>query len=383
MPVMQSPPGAYAIIDGRRFLYFAGTGYLGLQGRAEVIYAAGEAAERYGIGSATSRLQTGFGDTPPVLRVEELSAKLFGTDDAFYFATGYLGTTILATVFRQQYDAIFIDEFSHYSVFDAAKLADRPMIGFAHRDPDDLKAKLEEHLPEGERPLVLTDGVFAALGEIAPLVEYHNVLIDVPGAIVAIDDAHGIGVLGDHGRGTLEHVGLMNNGGGINSQIDPNEDGSPRFYLCGTCSKAIGGYGGIIPGSRQFVQHVKTESHLYSGISPPPVPTAASTAKALHILLAEPETRQKLHQNVAMLREGLRNMGFEITDSPVPIISLKVGDGLNMQQIQKELLLRGICITYFGNYAGLGPEGALRIAVFATHTKEMIQILLDALSRLV
>lgn len=118
MPLMQSPPGAHTLIDGRRYLYFAGTGYLGLQGHPEVIRAACEATERYGVGSATSR--TGFGNTPPVLEVERRAADLFGLDGAFYFMSGYVANSILILAFAETFDAVFVDELSHYCVFEAA-----------------------------------------------------------------------------------------------------------------------------------------------------------------------------------------------------------------------------------------------------------------------
>ncbi len=381
MPVMQSPPGAYALIDGRCYLYFAGTGYLGLQSRAEVIGAACEAVAKYGIGSATSRLRTGFGDTPPVLEVERLAAEFFDLADAFYFASGYFGATILATVFREEFDAVFVDELSHYSIFDAARLADRPVFTFRHRNAADLREHLGGDLPPGGRPLVLTDGVFAVSGKIAPATEYYGVLKEFPGAILAVDDAHALGVLGGRGRGTFEDARLWD--AGVNCHPAAEDADGPRLLLCGTCSKAIGGYGGIIPGSRAFIDRLKTTSHLYSGASPPPIPTAAATAKAIELILDEPGLRRQLQQNVSLLREGLRGLGFDIEESPVPIVSLTIGDAANMVRIQHDLALRGICITYFAAYSGVGPEGALRIAVFATHTPEMIGMLLDALKPLV
>lgn len=124
MPVMQSPPGPETVLDGRRYLYFAGTGYLGLQGNLEVIRAACEAAHRFGLGSATSR--AGFGDTPPVLDVERQAARFFRADAAFYFATGYAGPQILAEFLRGQFDAVAVDEAAHYAVAGAARAAALP-----------------------------------------------------------------------------------------------------------------------------------------------------------------------------------------------------------------------------------------------------------------
>ena len=133
MPVMQSPPGAVTVIDGCRYLYFAGTGYLGLQGDPEVIRAACDAAQRYGISSANSR--TAFGNTPPVLEVERRAAALFSGGDAFYFASGYMGASILVQTLEGEFDAVLLDEWSHYCLFDAARLTGLAPVTFRHADP--------------------------------------------------------------------------------------------------------------------------------------------------------------------------------------------------------------------------------------------------------
>lgn len=389
MPVMQSPPGAETVIDGRRYLYFVGTGYLGLQGHPEVIRAAGEAAGQYGIGSATSR--TGFGDTPPLLETERLAARFLGSEKAFYFVSGYLGNEILIRLIGQHVDAVFVDRCSHYCVVEAAHLIGKPVHPFAHRDPDDLADKLRTELPGAGRPLVMSDGVFAALGTIAPVVEYRELLREYPGSVMIVDDAHALGVLGDNGRGTFEHAGLY--GAGVNVDL-PGRDRpgspslcspslcSPCLMMCGTLSKAVGGFGGILPCNAAIMEGIRSTSHYYEGASPMPVPVAAATAKALEILLAQPELRARLHENTRSLKTGLERLGLKTDNTPVPIISLCVGNAANMQRIQRELAARGIMIAYMAAYSGLGPEGALRLAVFATHTKEQIDRLLDEFARL-
>ena len=379
MPVMQSPPGAETVIDGRRYLYFVGTGYLGLQGHPEVIRAAGEAARQYGIGSATSR--AGFGDTPPLLEVERLAARFFGSQEAFYFVSGYLGNEILIRMIGPRVDAVFVDRGSHYCVVEAAHLIGKPVHPFAHRDVDDLAGKLRKELPGGGRPLVMSDGVFAALGTIAPVVQYRELLREYPGSVMIVDDAHALGVLGDSGRGTFEHAGLY--GAGVNVDLpDRDRPDAPCLLTCGTLSKAVGGFGGIVPGNAAIMEGIKSTSHYYEGASAMPVPVAAATAKALDILLARPELRTRLHENARSLKAGLRELGLETDDTPVPIISLAVGDGAAMQRIQRKLAARGIMIAYRAAYSGLGPEGALRLAVFATHTKQQIDRLLDEFGRL-
>ncbi len=373
---MQSPPGAHTVIDGRRYLYFAGTGYLGLQGHPDVIRAACDATEKYGIGSANSR--TAFGNTPPVLEVERRAAEFFGLDDAFYFMSGYVGNHILILALADTFDAVFVDELSHYCVLEAAQLSGKPVFRFRHRDPEDLRAKLQASLEPAQRPMVITDGVFAARGSIAPLAEYRAVLCGYPGALICIDDAHALGVLGPNGAGTLEHFGLFD--GSVNTGEEPEQ--GPGLFFCATLSKAVGGYGGIIPGTQSFIGRLKAATHYYAGASPPPVPAAAATARALELIGNQPQMRKQLGNNVDALKGGLLRIGLEADDTPVPIVCLTIGDAANMQRIQRELMQRGIAVAYMAAYSGLGPDGALRLAVFATHTKKMIEQLLDGLQNL-
>jgi 7-keto-8-aminopelargonate synthetase-like enzyme len=375
VPIAESPPGAHTRIDGREYLYFVGTGYLGLQGHPEVIRAACEATQRYGIHSATTR--AGFGNTPPTLSAERRATEFFATEDAFYFVSGYAGNSILLRALEDQFDALLIDEFSHYSVFEAARQNRCGVFPFRHRDAGDLAVVLRKNLRPGQSPLVLSDGVFSARGTIAPVADYCDALGGYSGAGLLLDDAHGVGILGPNGRGTLEYFGLFDgrvNAGGA-------EVGCGTF-LCGTMSKALGGYGGIIPGSQRFLDQVRKASHWYDGASSPPAAAGAASVRALELIQADPSLRTRLWSNVRLLKDDLRAMGFEVNDTPVPIICLVVGNAENMQRMQRELMERGIAIAYMPAYAGLGAEGGLRIAVFATHTEAMIGQLLDELRRL-
>jgi len=448
MPLLEGPPGPVAQIDGREYLYFVGTGYLGLQGHAEVIRAACEATQRYGIHSATTR--AGFGNIPPTLDAERRVAEFFGTEAAFYFASGYAGNNIFLSALTDDFDLIFVDQLSHYSVWEAAQQSRRPVYHFRHCDPGDLATSLRKKIRPGQRPLVLSDGVFSVRGTIAPVAEYRNVLASYDDAILLLDDAHAIGVLGAHGRGTYEHAGLWHSdsprplaGEGPNSnsplplgegqglralgrraraadeptgpdrlaQRSPHPNPLPKgegtsmdslpkveetrinslplgertdvaTFLGGTMSKAVGGFGGAIPGSQRFIEQVKKASHWYEGASAPMAAAAAATAKALELLMADPGLRTRLCANAHLLKDGLRHLGFEVDQTPVPIACLIAGTAENMQRIQRGLMDRGIAVAYMAAYAGLGAEGGLRIAVFATHTEAMIQQLLDELKRL-
>lgn len=377
MPIMESPPGAETILDGRRYLYFAGTGYLGLQGHPEVLKAAADAVYRYGVSSATSR--TGFGNNPPTLEVEQWAAAYFGAEAAFYYISGYVGNSILAQYLRDDFDVAFVDEQAHYSVLEGVAHAQRPVIRFRHCDPEDLVEKLAENLKPGQRPLLMSDGVFPSLGHIAPIPAYLEALAHYPGALIALDDAHAGGTIGALGRGTYDYFGLDAAPGGTPAGL--RRSGPVGLYVSATLSKALGGQGGIISGPREWIEKLKASSHFYNGASQPAVPVAAASAKALEIVSAHPELREQLHANVRRAKDGLRRLGLAVDETPVPIIPLTIGAGRDMDRIQQMLMARGIAIAYVKAYAGISAEGLLRIAIFATHTPDMIDRLLAELSQ--
>ena len=381
------PPDAMIAVAGKVYLYFGGNGYFGLQADPEVLAATCEAVLRYGVGTATTR--TAF-TSPPVFEVERRIAEMLGTPHALYTASGYVANQILLESLEKTFDRVFIDEAAHYSLFDAVRRlrgARRKPITFKHRNTDNLREQLDSNLQLHERPIVLTDGVFSLLGTIAPLNEYTELLTNYEGASLLVDDAHGFGILGNSGRGTLEHFGLDTstvNQTAIDSMDDLGlelpQGESVRTYLALSLSKAVGGSGGTIPGSESFIQRLKDWSAVYFGASAPASPIAAATAKSLSMLV-DSMFRQKLQSNVKLLRAGLRQIGLETEVSPLPMVILTLGSSGNMRRIQKELSESGILVSYIPRNVGLGSEGALRIAIFSTHTPQMIHELLDSLRK--
>ncbi|MDR0392227.1 MAG: pyridoxal phosphate-dependent aminotransferase family protein [Planctomycetaceae bacterium] len=385
------PPDAMITVAGRNYLYFAGNGYLGLQAEPEVIASTCEAVLRYGVGTATTR--TAF-TSPPVFQVERLINELLHTDRSFYTASGYIANQILIESIEGTFDRIFIDEASHYSLFDAVKRIRnsrcRP-ITFEHCNVYDLHQKLDSNLQLHERPLVITDGVFSLLGTIAPIQDYIDLLANYDNASLLIDDAHGFGVLGANGLGTLEHFNISSSLANRTAQdsiddfhlcVNNTSEIVTNLYQAFSLCKAIGGSGGIIAGSETFVQRLKDRTTVYHGTSAPASPIAAATATALSIA-ARGGLRKRMYANVELLKRKLREVGIEVNDNPLPIIILTLGSAINMRRIQKELANRGILVSYLPRYAGLGSQGALRIAVFATHTEEMINELAEVLGKVI
>jgi len=379
MWTMEGPAGAETVLNGRRYLYFAGTGYLGLQGHLDVIAAAKLAADRYGVHTATTR--TGYGTCPPVREVEHRAASFLGSEAALYLVSGYAVNFALTAALSNFVDLVLVDECAHDCLREATRWLERlktPVLTFRHRDAGHLAELLRLHTPAGWRPMVLTDGVFPVSGQMAPLAEYLTVLGDFTGAMLLVDDAHGLATVGTSGRGSLEVAGVP----ARQINLDPEElhASSPRIFHTSTLSKAIGGHGGVIAGSHKFLERVRHSSGWFRGASAPAAPMAAATAKGLEIVETQPVLRQQLAANVEQLRGGLRALGLPVNPGPAPIIGFGLETVLQMQRVQQHLAEQGIAIAYARDYAGAGADGMLRIAVFATHTPAMIERLLSAVA---
>jgi len=361
---MQSPVGAHTTFNGREYDYFAGCGYLGLQNHPAVLQAAQQTLQEYGLSTATSR--GGYGEHPIYDELEKQACAFFGAEKVVYFASGYLGMTILTQTSNLAKDHFFIDSQSHYSLWDAAQVTNKPITVYPHLDPERLMEILNHELQPQEHPIVLSDGVFPVSGEIAPLPAYLKILKPYNGFIF-LDDAHALGVMGEHGRGTAEHFNINND----------------HCRTTGTLSKALGGWGGVIWGKTNWIENVDRNSRVMAGASPPPLPMAAASARALEIVRSSPDLRLKLRQNVSQAREGFRKLGWEIEISPVPIICLSARDGVDLSKIREGLFEQGIAVEFVHSYTSSPPGGALRIAVFATHSAEQIDRLINVSATLI
>jgi 7-keto-8-aminopelargonate synthetase-like enzyme len=365
--LMQSAPGARTLINDRWRDYFSGTGYLGLQGHPGLVEAATAALQQYGLTTATSR--GGYGEHPIFHAVESAAARFFGAERALHTVSAYLGSDVLLTGISSDYDdRIYVDESAHYSVRSAAGSDGSPVRAFRHCDPAALREALRETLGPRDRPIVLTDGVFPISGEIAPLREYLSALADYEGAILCVDDAHATGVIGALGRGTLEHLGVASS--------------ATRCYTTHTLSKALAGHGGIIAGSSEFIEQLWRKAPALSGSSPSPIPAAAASAWSLDYVYEHGELRQRLWANVRRAKEGFRRLGWDLSDTPVPIICLGARPGLDLARIQQELFARDLCVAHVTRYSSTPQGGALRVAIFATHSEEQIDRLVRAVEAL-
>jgi len=361
---MESPAGARTVINGHAMDYFAGSGYLGLQNHPEVVNTSVAALQRYGFSTATSR--GGYGEHFIYNELEREACAYFGAEKVLYFASGYLGTSILTQATRNRFEHIFIDSSAHFSLWEAAYGANLPITTFQHGNAQSLAEHLYNELRPHERPLVLSDGVFPVSGEIAPLPDYLALVKPLQG-LVYLDDAHAVGVLGENGRGTPEYF-----------QIQDEACSSSA-----TLAKALGGFGGIIWGLKSWVERIDHASSIYAGASPLPLVVAAASARALALARSTPKLREDLRDNVKQARNGLRSLGWDLPDSPIPIICLGSRMGINLGLIRKNLFKQAIAVELVRSYPSTPAGGALRIAIFATHSHAQIERLINEIGHFV
>lgn len=362
---LESGVGPRLVFNGRELDYFGGSGYLGLQNHPRVLAAARAALDAWGFSTATSR--GGFGEHPLYDRFEQAACDFFGAEAVLSLPSGYMGPAVLVQASLRRFEHIFIDADAHYSLWDAAQAAGVPVTPFAHLRPEALAAALKRELGKGERPLVLSDGLFPVSGEIAPLPEYLALARERDG-LVFLDDAHAAGVLGENGRGTGEHYGLAPGAG---------------WRSCCTLAKALGGQGGLLWGEASWLGAVERGSRICAGTSPLPLVSAAASAQALELARGN-ELRARLRANTARLKEGLRRLGWDAGLSPSPVVCLSAppGQDTSLERIRAELYRRGIAVEVERSYPSAPPGGGLRIAVFADHSPEQIERLLEALKEI-
>lgn len=370
----------YVNIDGRRVLLACSNDYLGLASSPIVKRAAQEAIEKYGVGSGGSRLVSGNADIQAEL--ERLIADFKGGEAAITFSTGYManigtipavadvlnisssGERFQTSPFSRTHTIIFADEFCHASVFDGCRLSRARTIAYAHKDMADLETKLKKH--GVRRKLIVTEGVFSMDGDIAPLPDIIK-LAKQYGALTMIDDAHGTGVLGKHGRGTIEHFGLAEDAVDI---------------VMGTFTKAFGAVGGFVIGNKELVDYLRATSRPYIFSAPIPPSISASIIAAITVAKNNPELRDHLWENSAYLRTSLQKIGFNTLSSETQIIPVLIGDEKKCAQLSRELLDSGILAPCIRWPAVPWGKSRIRLIARATNTQEHIDYLLQTMGKI-
>ena len=352
--------GSVAIVEGEQRLVFCSNDYLGLSHHPRVIEAFRAAATRHGVGSGASHLVTGHGTEHHALE-EELAA-FTGRERALLFSTGYMANLGVVAALVGRGDLVLEDRLNHASLLDAALLSGARFTRCAHRDA----AAMEQRLTElGEsRAIIVTDGVFSMDGDLAPV----DALASVSArhrAWLMVDDAHGLGVLGTTGRGTLEHFGL--------------EPGSVPI-LMGTLGKALGTFGAFVAGSGDLVEYLvqKARTYIYTTALPPAV--AAATREALHLVDEEHWRRERVLSHVKRFRAAARASGIPLVESSTPIQPIVLGSAARALAASDALWQRGIWVAAIR--PPTVPEGSarLRVTFSAAHRDGDVDRLVETLT---
>ena len=347
---ISGPMGPVASIGGREVIVLCSNDYLGLANHPDVVAAGIKGLRSHGAGTASVRFICGTLDVHE--RLERAVAGLVGTPAALSFVSCWTANEALFPTVTAPGDTVISDALNHASIIDAVRQTrgvERKI--YPHNDLAALEAALTSADPGGVR-WVVTDGVFSMEGDLAPLPEMLD-LCRAHGAIVVVDDSHGIGVLGAAGRGAPEHFGLL-------GQID---------VITGTLGKALGGAaGGFVGASERLVELLvqRARPSLFSNALPATV--ACSATRAIEILLAEPERVARLHDNTARLRTGLRKLGFSCPDGASAIIPIILGDAHKVEAASRRLYELGVLVVGFS--FPVVPEGQARLRVQASAALE-------------
>jgi 7-keto-8-aminopelargonate synthetase-like enzyme len=343
------PASARLSIDGQPILNFYGSGYLAL---SQIPAIRQSVADTLAAGAAFAQhVPPAFGAHDPAFaKVETLAARALGAETSIYLPSGHLIGQLGVLAFANDVDAIFIDECAHYNLQDAASLAKAPKHVFAHRDAEALEAALKQST--AKRPLVMTDGVFASTGQLAPL-DAYAALVRQRGAQMLVDDSHGVGVVGATGRGSLEHFGIA-----LGRDIGAGA----------TLSKAYCAQGAVLASDLATAQRIKARPPLRGATIGSPL-SAAAAAAALDYMAAHPERREVLLGKAARLRDRLLGLGLRVFDTITPIVSFQTGDAMLMDRLQRQALQHDIVLQH-STYVGAGPEGLIRCAVFSDHSDD-------------
>lgn len=352
---------------------FCSNNYLGLSNHPDVVAAGIEGLRRYGAGTSSVRFICG--SFAAHAELEDRIARFLGVEAAYTFVSCWTASEALFPTVCEPGDLIVSDELNHACIIDSMRLTTAIKKGvrktvYRHGDMDSLREVLEK--ARGEDGVsgvvwVVTDGVFSMEGDIAKLPEIRA-LCDASEAMLVVDDSHGTGVMGTTGRGTHEHHGMA---------------GSDIDFFMGTLGKALGGAaGGYLAGSRRGIDLIvqRARPTLFSNALPSTV--ACSAAKAIEIIVNEPQRVAKLRANVEYARQGIAGAGFEVLDSPTAICPIMIGDTATAIRWSNRLLDFGVFVIGFGY--PVVPEGTarLRVQVSAAHEREHLDRLIDGLKKL-
>lgn len=358
----QGPQASEIVVDGKKVINFCSNNYLGLANHPDINSAFKKGIDTYGSGSGAAHLINGHSAAHHAL--EEELAEFTGYPRCLLFSTGYMANLGIAQALMGRGDLVLEDRLNHASLLDAGLLSGARFSRFAHADVNDAEQHLSKHVDKEK--MLLTDGVFSMDGDIAPLPALAKSCQQY-GSYLMVDDAHGFGVLGEEGKGCIEHFGL--------SQVDVP-------ILMGTLGKAFGTAGAFVAASEDIIETLiqNARSYIYTTASPPAL--AEATRASLKLVRAESWRREHLVDLIKQFRQSVTEMGYELMPSITPIQPIVIGDSHEAMKISQQLFESGIHVGAIRPPTVAEGSARLRITFSADHSAEQLNTLLHALSNI-
>lgn len=360
---LESRQDVEVIMEGKRRIMLGSNNYLGLTVNPRVIKAGVDALERYGSGCSGSRFLNGTLDLH--VQLEKELGEFLGKEAVMTFSTGFQSNLGIISAIVGRNDYMICDKENHASIYDGCKLSYGKMLRYRHSDMEDLEDQLKR-VPDSAGKLIITDGVFSMSGDIAKLPEIVE-LAHKYGARIMVDDAHGLGVLGENGRGTADYFGLTD-------QVD---------LIMGTFSKSLASIGGFVAGDLRVIDWARHCSRPFIFCASIPPASCATALEALRIMKEDPTLPKHLLDLAAHMRNGLKARGIAIKDSITPIIPIYTYSLERTFQKVKELYDEGVYVNPVIPPATPADECLLRTSYMATHTTELLDEALDIIEKVI
>jgi 8-amino-7-oxononanoate synthase len=347
------------VVEGRRVILAGTNNYLGLSFDPRCIEAARDAAAHWGTGTTGSRLANGSFALHEALEAE--MAEFYGVGHAICFSTGYSATMGMCATVAGPGEVILLDADSHSSIYSGVKLSGAEVIRYRHNDPEDLAKRLRRLGDRASQTLVIAEGLYSMLGDVAPLREIAAVKREY-GATLLIDEAHSMGVLGHTGRGAAQAAG-------VEEDVD---------FTVGTFSKSLGAVGGFCVSRHPQLETIRLciRAYIFTASSSPSV--IASTRRALQIVREEPQLRERLWGNANQLYHGLKALGLKVGPVPSPVIAVEFSDRELAIDAWQGLFERGVYVNLVVPPASPSTNFLLRNSVSAAHTPQQIESIVAA-----
>ncbi len=354
--VIESGISGEITLNGKKVLNFCSNNYLGLANDKRQGDAAISAINEFGIGPAAVRSIAGT--TSLHKKLEEKLATFKKVEAVITFQGGFIANLATIPALVGEGDFIFSDELNHASIIDGCKLTKAEVVRYKHADVADLEEKLSaQGGPASGRKLVITDGVFSMDGDIAPLDKIYEVTSKFENTLLMVDDAHGEGVLGESGRGIVDHFGLH---GKVDIEV-------------GTMSKAFGVVGGMVAGKKEIIEWLSQRARPFLFSSAMTIPDVAACIKSVEILSESGEVVKKLWSNAEFLKDGLKKLGFDTGNSQTPIIPVMLGEEKLAQEFSKKLLENDLFAKAIVYPTVAKGRARVRVMNSAAHTKENLE----------